>query len=242
MSTIIKYTIVIIISILMMSCKYDLSFSGIKGDGNVTTTKRFEDNQFSKINVQEGLELILTQSKSTSVRVQADENLQNLIITEIKDDILYIHTEKQIGKAESRKVLVHFTNLNSIKSSSGADVRCTNTINESNLVLEASSGSFQELKIKTTNTSCSTSSGSEINLSGTTSSFEGKASSGSSIDADNLKANTCITEASSGAEIDVNCSDSINANASSGADIDFSGSPSEVSKSKSSGGSVSKSD
>ena len=38
MSTIIKYTIVIIISILMMSCKYDLSFSGIKGDGNVTTT------------------------------------------------------------------------------------------------------------------------------------------------------------------------------------------------------------
>ena len=242
MSTIVKYTAVIIISILMMSCKYDLNFSGVKGDGNVTTTMRFNGDQFSKIKVQEGLDLVLTQSESTSVRVQADENLQDLIITEIKDGLLHIHTEKQIGKAASRKVLVHVTDINSIESSSGSDVSSTNTINSTNIVLNASSGSFQKLKIKTSKTSCNTSSGAEINLSGTTKLFEGNASSGSSIDADHLEAITCITEASSGAEIEVNCSESINANASSGAEIEYAGKPTEVSKSKSSGGSVSKSE
>ena len=75
--------------------------SGVKGDGNVTTTMRFNGDLFSKIKVQEGLDLVLTQSESTSVRVQADENLQDLIITEIKDGLLHIHTEKQIGKAAS---------------------------------------------------------------------------------------------------------------------------------------------
>jgi hypothetical protein len=69
--------------------------------------------------------------------------------------------------------------------------------------------------------------------------FSANSSSGSSINAKELKTVSARAKASSGANIDVNVTGKLTANASSGGDIDYEGSPETVDKNTSSGGSVS---
>jgi hypothetical protein len=84
----------------------------------------------------------------------------------------------------------------------------------------------------------SSSSGADIEIFGRTKSFSARASSGSSIDADELETIDAYAKASSGANINVNVSGNLTAKASSGGDIDYEGNP-NVDKNTSSGGSVS---
>lgn len=239
MTAIVKFLVTLLISLFFVSCNFDYSITGVKGNGNVVTQKRLTDATFSKVKATEGLNVYLTQSTNNSVKVQADDNLQDLIVTEIKDDVLYIHTKETIGKASAKKVLVNFISLNSIASNSGADVYSTNKIKSDNLKLSATSGSDMELDLDSHTITCSTSSGADIIVSGKANSITADASSGSSINALRLTTQNCTVSASSGADIDVNCLTAITAKATSGADISYSGSPEQVSKSKNSSGSVS---
>jgi len=240
MTTIAKYLVVLLISMLCLSCKYDINISGEKGNGNVITQSRLSNVSFNKINASEGLEVYLTKSTSTAVKVQADENLQELIEVEIKDGTLYINTKESIRKASAKKVLVNFTTLNEISSSSGAEIHTTNFILSDNIVVKASSGSHQKLAIKTSTLECKASSGANIDLNGSAKTIIATASSGSVIDAYKLVGEICNTKSSSGANINVNCKSVINAKASSGSNISYSGNPTSVSKSKSSAASIPK--
>lgn len=238
MTTIVKLLVALFLSIIVTSC--NLNISKVKGDGNVETQKRFSNKPFTKIKASEGLDVYLTKSISTAVKVQADKNLQELIITEIKNGVLHIHTSESFEKASAKKVLVNFTNLNEISSSSGAEIHSTNFIIADNIVVNASSGSDQTLAIKASSINCSTSSGAEILIKGNATSFIATASSGAAIDANKLVAKTCNTKASSGANIQVNCSNTLTAKASSGANISYTGNPKTVSKSKSAAARISK--
>jgi len=224
---------------LCLSCNFDFNFTGVKGNGNVVTQNRLSDVRFTKIKASEGLDVYLTKSISTAVKVQADENLQELIETEVKDGVLYIHTKESIRKASSKKVLVNFTSLNEISSSSGAEIHTTNFILSDNIIVKASSGSHQKLAIKASTINCKTSSGANIELDGNAKSIAANASSGSTINAHSLIAENCTTKSSSGAHIDVNCKLAINAKASSGSNTSYAGNPTSVSKSKSSAASIS---
>jgi hypothetical protein len=84
-----------------------------------------------------------------------------------------------------------------------------------------------------------TSSGADIQLSGEANLFNADASSGSGIRARDFAVKTCYADASSGADIDLNVSESLTADASSGADISYTGDPS-VQQHKSVSGSVHK--
>lgn len=236
----VKLIIPLLIAILFSSCNLDINISGVKGNGHVVTQKRLSDVSFSKINAAEGLDVYLTKSTSTAVKVQADDNIQKLIITEIKNGTLYIHTSEAIGKTNAKKVLVNFITLNEINSSSGADIHTTNFIISDDIVINASSGSDQNLAIKAENIDCSASSGADVNLNGSATTIKANASSGADIDAKKLVTEHCTSNASSGADINLNCTQSINAVASSSADISYLGNPSEVSKSESSAADITK--
>ena len=69
--------------------------------------------------------------------------------------------------------------------------------------------------------------------------FDGESSSGSSINAKELKTKECLVDASSGGNIDIYNEGSIKADVSSGGNIDYYGKPEKVSTKKSiSGGSI----
>ena len=220
MTTIVKFTIAIVFSLLLTSCNFDGNWGiGVKGNGNVITAKRQLDANFTQIEASRGLEVYITQAETTSLLIEADENLHDLITTSVENGILKISATQNIGTATSKKIRVSAKNLDLIAASSGSNIHSTNTIMTEHLKLSSSSGADLEVNVEVTKLECTSSSGSDLKVSGKTDHLRAKASSGSDIKAGDLLAMTCDANASSGAEITINTIKKINATSSSGGDV-----------------------
>lgn len=241
MTTLAKIIVATLVSLSLFSCNFDMNIStGVRGNGQVTTETRTIKTPFSAIKATEGLDVYVTQSDFESIRVEADENLQDLIITEVIDGVLKIHTKQSIGSYKAKKVMVNFKNIDAIVATSGSDVYSTNTITAKHLDLQTTSGSDMTLSVNTESLNCKSTSGSDLKLSGQTGELIADATSGSDIKAADLIAQSCQAKATSGADITINTTRTLTANASSGGDIKYSGNPRIVNKSESSSGSVRK--
>lgn len=239
MATLTKIIVSTIIAILMLSCEFDLNInSGVKGNGNVTKTERTIESGFNEIKISRGLEVFLTQSANESIIVEADENLQDIIITEIEDNVLKIYADKNISNTASKKVFVTFKDVSSIKATSGSNVISNSIILTNTLDLTTTSGSEMALEVQVENLICNTTSGSNLNLSGNAKTLTIDATSGSNLKADNLEAITSRVKATSGAAVKVNTSRELTAKATSGGDITYYGNPEKVEKSDGVSGSI----
>tara|TARA_R100001369_G_scaffold3540_8_gene10998 strand:+ start:46156 stop:46815 length:660 start_codon:yes stop_codon:yes gene_type:complete len=213
---------------------------GIDGNRNVVSAERNISSDFNSIKISQGLDLYITQSNTVSLSLEADENLHDIIMTEVKNGVLSIYTSENIRRATSKKIILNITDLSSIKATSGSDVYSTNTIKTEELILSSTSGADIELDVETTKLDCDSTSGSDITVRGTTKILMASATSGSDIDARNLSAEKSDVKATSGADIYINTSKELTARATSGGDIRYSGNPKKVIKSDNSAGSVQK--
>tara|TARA_R110002049_G_scaffold71664_7_gene184492 strand:+ start:1906 stop:2622 length:717 start_codon:yes stop_codon:yes gene_type:complete len=237
MTTLTKIIVATLLSLSLFSCNFDY---GVKGNGNVTIEDRNVNEPFTTIKATEGLNVYLTQNDTESITVEADENLQELIITEVENGVLKIHTKENIGRSKSKKITVNFKDISSIISTSGSDVFSTNTINADNLELKSTSGSDMKLEVNTSVLNCKATSGSDLKISGKTQNLIAEATSGSDIKAGDLIAESSEVKATSGADITVNTSKKLTAKATSGGDIKYYGNPETVEKNDNVSGSISK--
>lgn len=239
MTTLIKLIVATVLSLTLFSCNFDMNLNnGVSGNGDVTTENRSINQPFTTIKATEGLDVYLTQSDNESISVEADENLHELILTDIEDGVLKIHTKENIGRASSKRVNVSFKDISSIISTSGSDVYSTNTITTESLELKSTSGSDMKLDVNTSVLNCKSTSGSDLRLSGKTTKLIAEATSGSDIEAADLMAESSQVKATSGADITVNTSKELTARATSGGDVKYYGNPEKVDKSDSSSGSI----
>lgn len=238
-TTILKLMVVFFTTTLISSCGVDL-FNRIDGNRHVVTENRKLNDDFTAVKVSTGIDLYITQGNNVSLTVEADENLHDIIKTEVRDGQLRIYSEKNIWKAKARKVHLTVRTLNELKATSGSDVRSENAIKTDDFKVSVSSGADARITVIATHVRSSASSGADLRISGKTVSHTSKATSGSSIRAYELKSETTTVKVSSGANIDIHASKEIDAKASSGGDIDYRGNPKRIHKKTSSGGSVSK--
>jgi len=241
MTTLAKILITLLISIFFVSCHLDMNLGdGKRGNGNVITEGRNISESFTAVKASEGLDVYVTQGNNADITVEADENIIDLIRTDIKDGVLRIHTEKRIGRAKAKKVHVTLPNITELDASSGADLESNGVITSDRLILDSSSGADIKVNVKAGELECDASSGADIRVAGTADMLIADASSGSDIKARDLEVKKCIAEASSGADITVNVSEQINAKATSGGDVKYIGNPTVVKKNSSFSGDVTK--
>jgi hypothetical protein len=233
-----KILTLLFVATLFSSCAVDM-FNKVSGNRNVVTENRDTKEDFTKIRVSNGLELHLFQGSKNKISVEADENLQEIIITEVKDGVLKIYAEKNIWKSKARKVYVTFKSLESLTATSGSDVYTKETIKVDNIKISTTSGADINISIDANSIETSATSGSDLEVSGTANNHITKATSGASIEAYQLRSKNVTAKVTSGADINVYASESLNAKATSGGDIDFRGNPKNVDKKESSGGDIS---
>ncbi|MGX1929318.1 head GIN domain-containing protein [Flagellimonas sp. 2504JD4-2] len=239
MTTLARIAIAFILAVFASSCIMDVNFgNGKKGNGEVVEESRKVTEDFTVVSASEGLDVFVTQDSDFKISVEADENIIDLIGTDIKDGKLRIHAIENIGRA-TKKVYVTLPEVTALRSSSGADLIAQNVIETEKIELDASSGSDLRIELVASEVSADASSGAGIKISGKADALYADASSGADIRARELFTKTCNADASSGADISVNVSESLVADASSGADIRYSGEASVKTK-KSVSGSVHK--
>ena len=199
---------------------------------------------FHGISVSSGIDLYLTQKNTQEVRVEADEEDMDDLVTKVEGGILKIYMKDRSTwfdfdwKNNDRKVYVSFTTLDWLQASAGSDVTSQSVLNLENLDVDSSSGADVKLELNASDVKAQSSSGSDINLKGKANSLDASASSGSDINAGELLTQKCTANASSGSDIRVQVTEQLDANASSGADISYSGNPNQKDINESSGGGV----
>ena len=237
----INYFFIIFAGLVLTSCQFNGDFGlGVKGNGNVIKEDRSISESFNAIEAGRGIDVYLSQNDKTSITVEADENLHDIIITEVENNTLKIYAEDNIASSKSQKVLVTFTNVQQIESWGGSDVYSTNIIQSDELKLKTTSGSDMELEIEVDVADCESTSGSDLRLSGTANKLYVKATSGSDIKAGDLISNTCNARATSGADIILHAKEKLYATATSGGDIKYYGNPVEVSTKDGASGNIRK--
>lgn len=235
-----KVIILIIIGLLMNSCaKFESNFQNVNGNGNVVTVNRTITEPFTAIKAKTGLEVIIKQGEDKKVVIEADDNLQDHIFTEVKDGTLEVYVDANIRKSSAKKVYITLPVLTGLSSSSGASVSSANTFKCTSVGFDSSSGSSLTFSVEAEKIDCESSSGSTMTLSGRTVSLDTDSSSGSSMNLKNLVAQNIDAESSSGSSTTVNPTESLKAEASSGSSINYVTKPKSISTDRSSGGSVS---
>ncbi|HUH46746.1 MAG TPA: head GIN domain-containing protein [Arenibacter sp.] len=236
MTTLARITIALILALLFSSCGFDF-VNGKKGNGIVQEENRTVNGDFNAVSASEGLNVYVTQGEAFKILVEADENVIDLIATDLKDGVLRVHTNENIGRA-TKNIYVALPKIIALEASSGADMITENAIKAESIDLNASSGADIKITdLRAEKVNADSSSGADIEIGGEVITFSSNASSGSSIKANNMVSNTCRARASSGANITVNVTESLIAEASSGGDIKYTG-MAKVEEKKSSSGSV----
>lgn len=218
---------------------------GMAATGNSDKTEIRKVSSFNGIKVSTGIDLYITMGTVEEVKIVAEDDIIDDLITEVKDGTLRIYMKQSnnwfnwnIGN-QTRKAYVTVKELKKIDASSGSDVQSENMLKGENLEVKASSGSDVTLDIYYKNFSLNISSGSDVKISGKTKNFKAEASSGSDIKAQNLESSICRVSVSSGSDASVNVTDELYAKASSGADVRYYGNPKVKDIDESSGGDVS---
>ena len=232
-----KKMLIPVCSVILISCLLSSCLFGINGSGKVVKSER-QVAPFTSISASAGLEIILMQDSIVKVVVEADDNLQEIIKTEVSNGELKIYPKQQIGHCKSKKIVVTFKTIHALDASSGSEIISKMVLKIPSLHLSASSGANADLMLEVTKLNVDASSGGNIRLSGITDSFDVDASSGANIKATDIVSKSCNAGASSGGNVKVFATEKINAQASSGGFIKVKGSPKERNIQKSSGGNI----
>lgn len=211
----------------------------VTGDGNVVTETRNVPD-FNGISVSSGIDVFLTQGEQTEVIVEADENLQEIIITEVTGSVLHVKSEKNIRMAESKKVWVTCPEINRIDISSAGDLSGENLIRTELLDIDMSSAGDLRMEIEADEVNIDISSAGNVYLNGTAGSIQADLSSAGDLDAYDLVAKSADITVSSAGSAKVHVTDEARFRSSSAGDINYRGDPKILEMRSSSAGSINK--
>lgn len=211
----------------------------IEGDGNVVTRER-EVGSFDRLSVASGINVYITQGETESLEVKADENLHDVIMTEVSGGKLRIWTEYNIRKARAKEVHLVYRELSSLKISSAGDVYGTGPMQAGDIEISLSSAGDLLLELNADHVDLSISSSGDAKLSGTANVLNASLSSAGDLDAFDLEAKKCKVRVSSAGNARVNASEELDMASSSAGDIYYKGDAKITHMSTSSAGSINK--
>lgn len=211
----------------------------VYGNKNVVTKERPAGN-FTGLRVSTGIDVYLKQGSREAVSVEADENLHEYIVTEIKNGVLNVYADANIRSASRKRVYVTMNDIRSIKTTSAGDIIGETPVKTDELELSASSAGNINLEIHAKKVGIDISSSGDMTLNGNADMLTASLSSAGDLNAYELEVREAEVSVSSAGDADIYVSDRLTAKASSAGDINYRGNPSYVDAHSSSAGGIHK--
>jgi hypothetical protein len=227
-----------LILFLVAGCVVNIQDS-ITGDGNVVSQTR-DVPVFSGIKVGSGIDVFVTQGENQSVVVEADENLQDWIRTEVNGSVLHIYTDKNIRLAKTKKINITCKTIDKIDVSSAGDVTGLSPFKTDKLDIDMSSAGDLKFEVEANEITISISSAGNVVLKGRTDTLKADLSSAGDLNAFDLEAKYGDVSVSSAGNARVFVTEEASFHSSSAGDIDYKGEPRVKEIQTSSAGTVNK--
>ncbi|MBN1239263.1 MAG: DUF2807 domain-containing protein [Gammaproteobacteria bacterium] len=192
-------------------------------------TEERQVESFSKLRVQNGVDVHLTQADREALRIEVDGIGIEDVVTEVVDDELRItRAGGALGRFLSTgrvSAYIDFVRLSDIEVSGGSDVRGRSTIEADELRVVASGGSDVRLTVDASQLEFRLSGGSDLDVEGRADDLSVDASGGSDVSAGRLRAQRASVRVSGGSDASVNAAARVDIEASGGSDVDVHGDP-----------------
>lgn len=225
----IKFGIIICAAMVSMTaCKKGGVFCH-KANGNVVTEER-SHTDFTDISVELAADLYIEQSTDYSVKIEASDNLQEIIETKVKGSTLEIDLKKGkcIKNNHEIKVYVTLPTLNGVAISGSGDVYIPNKLESDNLDISISgSGNLWLDSLDVNNLETSISGSGDFYLAGVDTAYSQEISiSGSGeIHSFDMPVKHSDIRISGSGECEVNATETLKVNISGSGDIIYKGNP-----------------
>jgi hypothetical protein len=230
--------LLIIVALLVNSCIIDGWGNGISGNGNVEKESR-DVSGFTGVHASTGIDVFISEGDRFDVEVEADENLLEVILTELNGNMLVIKTDRvNIRSAKSKKVYVTLPKLKELKISSAGDCKGMTSFNCENLRISVSSAGDLKLDVEANRIDIDISSSGDATLTGRTSVLDASLSSAGDLHAFDLIAEEVSVDVSSAGDARVHATEEISMNASSAGNIYHKGGADVVHSRSSSAGDI----
>jgi hypothetical protein len=233
-----RLAMILTMSVVLVSCIDGQWNKTVRGNGNVIKKER-PASYFDGVRASSGIDVYLSQGDKESITVEADENLHEYIITEVKDGKLNVYTDHvNIREAERERVYVTIKDVKSIRTSSAGDIIGETPVRGENIEIGASSAGDIKLEVYAKVVEVDISSAGNIKLSGEAEKLGADLSSAGDLNASELRVKEADVNVSSAGDADVFVTEKLVARSSSAGNITYQGSPKSLDAHSSSAGGI----
>lgn len=212
---------------------------GEKGNGKVSRQERKVDS-FNALEVGGGFDVFLTQGTPQSVIIEADENLMDVIETEVQGNTLKISNNRSIKNAKSLKIFITVPEITSLELSGAVDLQTQNKLTGSTIEISISGASDSKVELAVQHLVLGSSGGSKIQLIGSASNVKMDVSGAVDVHAFDLLTDKFDLDMSGAGEAEINVKNELIADISGAASVRYRGDPPRVMEDVSGAGSVRK--
>jgi hypothetical protein len=205
---------------LQSGCSY--GFEGISGDGNVAKQDR-DISAFSALDVGGAFKVYLTQGEEEALVVEADENLLDVISTEVRGNTLVIKTTETIRNAEAMNIYLTFVKMDELEISGACHLSGENKMTFDDLEMDCSGASQIDLKLSADNLELEFSGASDIEMYGSAGSVSMDISGASKFDAYDLEVQKYSIDISGAAHAKIFVTEELSADVSGAASLKYRG-------------------
>ena len=146
----------------------------INGNRNTTTEDR-NITEFTKIQIIDDFNVYLVQNENQSVSVEADSNLQKMIVTDVKDGVLTIKFNGRIGRSKALDIHLKINkDIQEILTYNSSKITSKNTVVIDSLTISSFDDSEVNLIVNSENVTFDGKNNSDLNLEIQSSSVSGR--------------------------------------------------------------------
>ena len=215
----------------------------VDGNGNMTTQTR-NVSDYSSVALTGAMDVVLVKGREGNLKVEAEENLQQHIITEVNGGRLKISVEKGYNLNPSRNhnivVTVPFTDIEAVSLTGSGDISSSDVVNAENFDINITGSGNVKLALKARNTSASITGSGDIDLSGSSTDFDCKVTGSGDISAFDFKCENVSATVTGSGDLQVYASEYLKARTPGSGDIEYRGNPKKEDFKTMGSGSISK--
>jgi hypothetical protein len=199
-----SYLILLFLSFTLAASAQNLET--VTGNGSIKKEKRAASGSFDEIGVSGKFKVILKQGSTSSIEVEADENLLPFIETRIDGNELRVNSKKGYGIKSSNPIIVYVTlpKLSELSSSGSSSFSGEGTIKGDKLEIGLSGKAEMDLALNYSSLELAMSGSGNVKLSGSAAKVEVAISGSAEFAAPDLKSQTMEINISGSGNAQVN--------------------------------------
>lgn len=242
-----KNTLIFATLCLLTACNLNGQWGKtIEGNGNQVTEDR-QVGTYDAVSVSHIFKVYLVEGAEGAIRVEAEENLLEHVITEVSGDELKIRVEKGIQLKPSReyrdtgiRIWVPVESVSGVSASGASDLIGQVPLSAVDFRASVSGAADAELDISAENLKIDLSGASELKLSGSVEMMVIQGSGASDLKAFSLTARHVDARLSGSSDADVTANESLKARVSGAGGLTYRGNPAKLESKASGAGNVRK--